>query len=76
MSDVVELDVLTKLEIPVARVLQAAQDADITEVVVCGLTAEGELYFAASKADAGGILYLIEVAKARLMEACLGEDDD
>lgn len=70
MSEVVELNVVTRLKIPAGRVTKRAAEADLDEVVVCGLDADGEFYFASNMPDAGNVLWLLETAKIRLMQYC------
>lgn len=71
MTDkVVDLDCVTRLDLPSERVLQKAIDAAVQEVVVIGYDKDGEFYFASSKADGGDVLWLLEQAKKRLMEIC------
>lgn len=69
MSDnVVILDVITKLDLPADRVLQKAIDSEVTDAVVIGWDKDGDLYFASSVADGGSVLWLMELAKKRLLE--------
>lgn len=68
MSNVVELQVVTRLDVPVERILARATEAALTEVVVVGLKPDGKFYFASSKADGGDVLWLLEIAKKRLLE--------
>ena len=72
MGDVVELPVITKLAIPVKRILTRAQKADLDLVIVIGVTKEGELYFCASEANGGDNLWWIEKAKKALL--AIGDD--
>lgn len=68
MSDnVVILPVVTSLDIPASRVLDAAGEEDFAQVVVIGRTVDGEEYFASSAADGGDVLWMIERAKHRLL---------
>lgn len=69
MSNVVEFGGVTKLDIPVDRILAKAADAGLTDAVVIGYGADGEFYFASSLADGGDVLWLLELAKRRLFEA-------
>lgn len=72
MSKVVTLDVVTTLDIPVSRVLDGAQDLE--QCLVIGWTEDGELHFAASQAAGPENLWLLELAKAALLEIGKGED--
>lgn len=67
MTNVVNLPVVTTLDIPPERVLNAAKDADLASVVVVGFTKDGAMYFAGSMADGGEVLWLFEKAKLYLM---------
>lgn len=66
-SNVVELDLITKLDIPVERILRRASEAGLTEVVVIGFDADGGEYFASSVSDGGGVLWHLERAKLKLL---------
>lgn len=68
-AEVIELDVVSRLDIPPDRVLQKALDAGLTEVVVIGYDADGQEYFASSQADGGDVLWHIERAKMKLLQA-------
>lgn len=74
MGDVVELAVATRLDIPVERCLRHAAERGLTEVVIVGFDSDGKLFFSASKADAGSVLYQLEAARHRLMRICLQAD--
>lgn len=68
VDKVTVLPVITSLDLDVERVLQAAIDAKPEYVMVIGCDAEGQLYFASSKADGGEALWWMEKAKRALME--------
>lgn len=68
MSNVIELPVITTLDIPPERILRKAIDADLQEVIIIGTSQEGDMYFAGSMADGGNALWLIEKAKKALLE--------
>lgn len=67
MADVLILPVVTRLDVPAERILQAALDADLDKVVIAGYTKEGDHYFASSVADGGTVLWLIEKLKKELL---------
>lgn len=69
MTNVIEPSFITKLDIPTERILRKAQDAGLGTVVVVGWDEGGELYFASSVADGGDTLWLLEMAKKKLLEA-------
>lgn len=66
-ENVVEIGCVTKLDLPVERVLRKALEDGMTEVVVIGYDADGNDYFASSRASAEPILWHLERAKWRLM---------
>ena len=68
IDKVTALPVITTLDIDVERVLQAAIDAKMQRVLIVGLDADGEPYFASSYADGGTALWDMEKAKRALME--------
>jgi hypothetical protein len=65
---VVYLDNATSLDIPTDRVLNAALNAQLQDVVILGKHPDGEYYFASSVADGGTVLWMWEKLKAKLME--------
>lgn len=67
MGEVVVLDMVTRLDIPAERVLQAALDAGLQSVVVVGYDADGEEYFASSFADGGDALWLLQRGSHKLL---------
>jgi hypothetical protein len=68
MGDLLTLPVITSLDLPADRVLEAAK-GKLKAVVILGFEQdeEGSFYFASSKADGGDILWLIENLKANLL---------
>lgn len=64
---VVNLDVVTSLNIPANRVLEAAIDK-LEGVVIMGRQPDGEYYFASSIADGGTVLWMWEKLKHKLMK--------
>lgn len=67
MSNIVHLPVITRLDLPAARILDAA--AGLVTAVVIGWKEDGSFYFASNKADGGEVLWLLELAKRKLFEA-------
>lgn len=67
MGDVVDLDVVTSLDLPAERILSKALAADLESVVIVGYAKDGSEYFAASMADGGTVLWLFERAKQKLL---------
>jgi hypothetical protein len=67
MSDnVIPLNTITRLDIPVDRVLEAASEV-LESVVVIGWDNNEEFYFASSIADGPDVLWLLEHAKKGLL---------
>lgn len=58
---------LTKLDLPVDRVLDQAK-SKMRDVVLMGWDENGELYFASTFSDGGEVLWLLEACKNRLMK--------
>lgn len=67
MSNVVRFTGITKLDEPCDRILEDATKANLDEVVVIGYAA-GDFYFASSVADGGTVVWMLELAKKRLLE--------
>lgn len=68
MGDVVTFHGLSKLDVPVQKVIAAADNAELQTAVVVGFTQDGEFYFASSAADGGEVLWLLKLAERRLFE--------
>lgn len=70
MSDdkVVPLETVSRLDLPVERVLQAAVEAGLSDVVIMGYTKDDEReYFASSIADGGSVLWLMKRLERELL---------
>lgn len=67
IAPVINLPVVTSLPINVDRVINASL-GKLTEVVVIGYTAEGELYFASSEPGGPEVLWMLEKAKQALLD--------
>lgn len=65
---------VTRLDLPPERVLGAAADACPEHVVVLGWDAEGEFYATSTFADGAELLWLLEIAKAKLLKIGMSED--
>lgn len=66
MSEVAGFGGLTKLDVPVDKVLDGAASATLEAVFVLGRDADGTLYAASSVADMGDVLIMIEEWKHEL----------
>lgn len=67
MGEVVELPVVTTLDLPVERVIDAARDAKLRRIVIIGETEDGAEYFKSSVADGGYVVWMLERAKLKLL---------
>jgi hypothetical protein len=67
MGDLVFGKFITTLDCPPDRVLESAI-GKTTDAVVIGWDTEGEFYFASSKAAGPEVLWLLELAKKKLLE--------
>lgn len=72
MGDVIPLGNITRLDLPTDRVLDAVRGKCSNGVVVLGWDDDDSFYFASSLADGGTVMWLLEMAKKRLLE--VGED--
>ena len=66
ISNVINLDLVTRLDLPANRVLEAAIDK-LDRVVIMGYDNDGDFYFASSITDGGEVLWLTEVMKQHLL---------
>lgn len=68
MGKVISLGCVTRLDLPVDRVLESAK-SKMANVVLLGWDNDGELYFASTFADGGEVLWLLELCKLKLFAA-------
>jgi len=66
MGKVVDFTGITRLDLPVERILDKAKEK-LKSVIVIGWDKDGYEYFASSIADGGDILWLLERFKIALM---------
>jgi hypothetical protein len=71
MGDVVDLPVITTLDLDPDRLLQKAI-GQMQRVLIIGIDKDGEEYFASSVADGGTAIWDMERAKFKLMVAADG----
>lgn len=64
---VIPLGLVTRLDLPVERVLEEAK-AQMRDVVLMGWNNDGELYFASTFSDGGEVMWLLELCKKRLLD--------
>jgi hypothetical protein len=67
MSKVIKFTGVTRLDLPLDRVLDAAKET-LEGVVIMGWTTDGEEYFASTYSDGGTVLWLVERMKKMLLE--------
>lgn len=67
VDNVTILPVITKLDVPCERILEAALESTLQQVIVIGFDADKGLYFASSTADGGDVLWWLEMAKRKLL---------
>lgn len=72
MGDVVNIGCVTRLDLPVDIVLDAAKDT-LESVIVIGYAKDGSEYFASTLADGGDVLWLLERCKAALFASADGD---
>jgi hypothetical protein len=68
MADIHRLNVITRLDRSPAETLDRARESSLSSVVVIGWHESGDFYFASSVADGGAALWLLEMAKRKLLE--------
>lgn len=66
-TNVVDLSVVTTLDIPVERILRKAMEADLESIIILGMRKNGEEYFCSSVADGGTVLWKLERCKRQLL---------
>lgn len=66
MAKVIKIGGITKLDIPIASVVDGIPN-DMKNIVVLGFKEDGSEYFASSVSDGAEVLWLLERAKHRLM---------
>jgi len=66
-AKVIPIGTITKLDLPVERVLEAAK-FKLNDVVIIGWDVNDELYTASSIADGAEVLWLLRKCEQRLME--------
>lgn len=72
MSNVIPLGMVTRLDMPVEKILDAVSKQDLDGVVILGYDKEGDIWFSSSYADGGTVLWLLERAKKDLL--AVGEE--
>lgn len=76
MAEIVDLDVVTRLDVPAERILKKALERGMESVVVVGYDKDGNEYFASSVADGGTVLWLLERCRWKLMKGAEPDNED
>jgi len=66
MTKIIPLNNITKLDLPVDRILEGAK-GELEGVIIMGYTKDGDEYFASSYADSGTVNWLIDRFKVKLL---------
>lgn len=67
-NNVIPLGNITRLDLPTDQVLDAAKGSCSDGVVILGWDDDGNFYFSSSIADGGTVIWLMEMAKKKLLE--------
>lgn len=67
-DNVVILPVITTLDVPVERILNKAQEADLDAALVIGWKKDGGFFFASSYADSAQVIYLLRRGEHDLLK--------
>jgi len=74
-AQVIRWQGITKLDLPVDRIVDASRDADLSVIVVLGYRKDGTEYFASSVSDGADVVWLLERAKHKLLTIGLEPDE-
>ncbi len=66
-AEILDFTGITRLDLDPQRVLQGALEAGLAEVVIVGVDADGDEYFASSVSDGGTANWHLDRAKWNLM---------
>lgn len=75
MGDVTYFNGITRLPVPVGRVLDSAKEAGLKEVIVAGVDEGGNEVFFSSEPDGPSILWILERTKKALLEVVDGDEE-
>ena len=67
MEKIIPIGGVTKLDLPVDRILENAK-GQMEGIVLIGFDNDGELYAASSYADGGTIMWLLEMCKQKMLD--------
>lgn len=74
-AEVIELNMVTKIDLPAERVLRKAIEANVQSCIVLGYDENGEEYFCSSIADGGTVVWLMERCKSKLLRIADNPND-
>lgn len=67
MAEIINLPIVTTLDVSPERILEAATREQFEDVIVIGRTRSGQEYFASSSPDGGVVIWRLERAKLQLL---------
>ena len=73
-AEIIELDVISTIDLPTERILRKATDANLEMVIVIGIDADGVEYFSSSVSSGPDVLWALERAKINLLRIVDPED--
>lgn len=73
MAKIIPINSITKMDLPVERVLEAAKD-ELEGALIIGFDKDGDLFCSSTYADGGTVLWLLESAKKALFD-CVEDID-
>ncbi len=66
----------SNLPLPAGRILRPALKADLKEVMVIGYDRDNKFYFAGTHTESEKIIFLLERAKAQIMQNVMEDSND
>ena len=67
MGTITNLNCITRLDLPVERILNGIDANELDSIVVLGWDKEGQFYFASSLADGAEVNWLLDKGKQKLL---------
>jgi hypothetical protein len=74
MGEVIRPDFVTKLDVPIDDVINGAKETKFESIIVIGWTEDEGHYFASSTGDAAEMLFILELAKKRVIDEVTNEE--
>ena len=68
-DNVTDFPGITRFKTPVTKILATAAGAKLEDIVIIGWRENGKMYFASSNDDGAEVNWLLDQAKAELIEA-------